>query len=338
MQYRKTIPKMAASRFFTIFATLAACTGYAQAQNTSPDFVQLRDGVIINKSKNEVYITTPQHRVQALGIAAGQALWTSSMDATPLAIANTKLICLAKGTTLNSLGGNEIGIVELDIARRGSRVGGYTELLPRNVNLNNTKNTNIVFTISPRWAQNNTYLSWRYTAFPMRGIYDAETRQQEVSPLIDSGAFRVEKVGGKLKGMLNSALPPNLNQQSPIIINNISAKDKFGQFVSADRLHTMTSTKFAGDSVFEHFRWEVFEGASGRKLGELTDYRSYAPFYVTGNTIVYEKGPYMLADKGNILSVPLQLVAVDITNGQTLWKKDIYDNVYRGSLPPAKTN
>ncbi len=339
MQYRKTTAKIALFRFWAVMATMAGLGGYAQAQGTNPDFTQLREGVIVNKNRSEVYITTPQNRVQALAIGTGQTLWTSGMEATPLAVVNTKLIALAKAVSPNSLRSNEIGIVELDITRNGSRLGAYNQLLPSNVNLKDSTNTNFVFTISPRWVQNNTYLAWRYTAFPTRGIYDAETDRENIRNNTDSGAFRVEKIGGRLNAMANSALPPDLNRQNPIVVNKVSGRDKFGQFLSADRQHNLVSTKFADESVFEHFRWEVFEVATGRKLGELTDYRSYAPFYITGNTIIYEKGPYVLADKsGNIQNVPLQLVAVNIANGQTLWKKDIFDNVYRGQLPPAKAN
>jgi hypothetical protein len=294
-------------------------------------FLQLRHGVLINKERNEVYITTPQQRVQALNLVPGQALWTSSMEAMPLALANNKLVCMATAATQ----GNTLSIVELDLSQRGARSGGYLTALPSNVNIGNLPNTGNLFDIVPRFAQDNIYLIWHYRSIPTKGIYEEDTARAGNLPMQDSGVFRVDKVGGRLRTM---AAVPALPQGNSIMGNRINAKDRFGQYRSADGLHTLVSTKTANDLTFENYRWEVSETATGRKLGEFTDYRAYAPFYVSGNTIIYEKGPYAVAENNGVREVPLQLVAVDLTNGRTLWTKDIFDNVYRGSLPPAKTN
>ncbi len=330
MKLKNAFPGFKAFRLLTLMLVVSGYGERLEAQNNQQGFVQLREGVIINKNRNELYIATPQWRVQAISIAAGQPSWTSNTEAMPLAVFNTKLLCLDKNTTR----GNKIGIVELSLSSRGSKLLDYTTALPDSVNTGNANNANSVFTISPRFVQNNTYLSWQYTYYPVRGIYDEQSQQQENNrPTVDSGAFRLEKTAGKLRVMKNIELPPGLNQQSPVMVNNIN--NEKGQFFSADRLHTMTGTSIASDDVFERYRWEVFEAATGRKLSELTDYRSYAPFYVSGNTIIYEKGPYARLINGNMTEEPLVIVAVDLQNGNMLWKKEILDNVNRGPVPPG---
>jgi hypothetical protein len=310
----------------------AVITGLCSNSIAQNNFVQLRDGVIISKTRNEVYITTTEGKVQALDFN-GQTLWTSTAAATPVAIFNTKLLCLSK----TSSPVNGIDIIELDISRKGNRQDAYKTLLP--VNKNKQETANAVFTIVPKVFQNNIYLTWQYTSFPLRGIYEADSTPGNKLPVSDSGALRLDKAAGKLRTIKKSQLPAAFYQQkaiAPAALINI--KDKYGQFYSADRQHTLTSTRIAGDSVFEHYQWEIFEVATNKKIGQLRDYRSFAPFYVSGNIIVYEKGPYVVAVKNDVEQAPLQLTAVDITNGQTLWKKQIFDAFIMEKVPPQKPN
>jgi hypothetical protein len=330
MKYKNIIQQFALIKISATVVLTGVCINTI-AQNNQ-NFVQLRDGVIISKARNEVYITTPESKVQALDFN-GQTLWTGTAAATPVAIFNTKLICLSKASSPV----NGIDIIELDISRKGNRLNAYKALLP--VDKNKQDDASAVFKIVPKVFQNNLYVTWQHTSFPLRGIYEADSTSENKLPVSDSGAFRLDKAAGKLRTMKKNQVPVALYQQKAIAPDAfINTKNKYGQFFSADKQHTLTSTRIAGDSVFEHYQWEIFEAATNKKIGQLRDYRSFAPFYVSGNMIVYEKGPYAVAVKDDIQQAPLELVAVDITNGQTLWKKQIFDDLFMEQVPPEKPN
>lgn len=336
MQIKKILFRAASSNF-KLLLTLA--TGFLlNAVNTlnAQATFQLRDGVVLDKVRNEVYITSPSQKVQAISANTGAILWTGISEGRPLVVVNGKLLCQGKTTGAE----NQFTVLELDLNQKGAQVSKYLISMPANVKAGFMQNTDGSFIVSSKIVNNNIYLFWQYFYKPMRRIMDSTDQQQEARAIIDSGVFQFDKTSKKLKTIRKDLVSKEVQMQRSILLtsDNMKAADKNRKFISADGMHAMSSIKVASDSIFLNYRWEIFEISSGNKIGELMDYRSYAPFYINGNTIIYERGPYIINTKNELMDVPLQLVAIDIGNRNQVWKKEIYDFIYRGPYPSAPGN
>ena len=300
------------------------------AQNDTTPVFLLREGVVVNDPAKEVYITTPQNFVQAVSVVTGESLWTSVREAKPLAVVNGKLICQAFSTGRE----NNLIIIQLDLRRKGAGISENSTRLPDNVKASFRQQLNASFTLFPKLVNGTIYLLWEYTYQPLRGLQTKDSAGKDDTAFTRrSGAFRVDGNTGRITAISNKQIPAAASPRS-ILLDQKEVGAAKRRFVSADGKHFMTSTKIAGDSLFNNYRWEVYDRASGNKKGELMDYRSYAPFYVSNMIIVYGTGPYAIAEKNEMRQVPLQLTAVDLGRGNKIWSKEILDPVYRGPLPP----
>jgi hypothetical protein len=167
-------------------------------------------------------------------------------------------------------------------------------------------------------------------------MLDEDSVGQDIGALSQSGIIRVETTTGRLSTADKATLPQSQLNKS-IKLNNSQgiANNAEQQFLSTDEKHILTSRRVAGNEEFNNYIWEIFLRSSRTKLGDLRDYRSFAPFYVTGTTIIYEIGPYSRVVNGEVVEVPLQLIAVDLSNGRELWRRPIFDTINRLSPPPG---
>jgi hypothetical protein len=333
MLLKKEFFRRVAARYKLLPPVIAVFLLQAVNPAAAQTISQLRDGVVVNAGRNEVYITTPDNKVQALTISTGLPLWTSATKARPLAVVNGKLVSQENIMAAD----NKLSIIELDINRKGRPSPGYQVNLPASIKTNMLQTAENNFTLSTRVFNNNTYLYWQYSSRPLRGLLDSADMTGLNRGYIDTGIFRLNKSTGKFISLNNAQIPSGFRAEGSILYSpvNENLTDKGRRFVSADGKHNMVSVKIAGDSIFMNYRWEIYEQSSGNKIGELMDYRSYTPFVVAGNILLYEKGPYIINTKNGITEVPLQLVAVDIRSSNEVWKTSIYDFIYRGPDPSS---
>lgn len=314
------------SRLLLMPLLAATTAGNAAAQSAG---LPLREGVVIDQSRNTAYIIAPDKTLKAISLSNGTAQWTSPDSLKPLSIINGKLLAQAVSSR------NELVITQLDMTQRGRLINRNTISLPAKVKADFRPSVSSMFRTFTRVINGQTYILWEHQEAPLRGMPDNDTAIN-TGPVVQSGIIRVEGTTGRLTTAQKSALPPaQLNKR--IKLNRQEGIEGRGeqQFLSIDENHILASRRITGNEEFFNYAWEIFERASGNKVGELRDYRSFAPFYVTGTTLIYEIGPYARMVNGSLQQVPLHLAAINLTNGRELWRTPIFDEVNRMSPPPG---
>lgn len=292
--------------------------------------VPLREGVVIDKVRNTIYILSPDKKLQAVSLASGEVLWTSSDSLKPLALVNSRLLAQAISSR------NELVITQLDMTQRGKLLNRNSIALPNNIKADFRPSLSSAFKTYTRVINGETYILWEYNTVPLRGMPDEDSVRRDADPISQSGIIRIERTTGRLSTTQKSTLPaPQLNKRIKLNKGEGVTNNAEQQFLSNDENHILTSKRVAGNEEFNNYLWEIFVRSSGTKVGELGDYRSFAPFYITSTTLIYEVGPYTRVINGAAQDVPLQLVAVDLTNGRELWRRPIFDPVNRLAPPPG---
>jgi hypothetical protein len=312
------------SRIALIVLTLLAYAAAFAQQAGLP----LREGVVIDKARNTIYVLGPDKKLKAVSLASGEVQWTSSDSLKPLAMVNGRLLAQAVSAR------NELVVAQLDMNQRGRQINRNSIALPGNVKADFRPSVSAAFKTYARVINGETYILWEYHQAPLRGMPDEDSAKETTDPFSQSGLIKVESTNGRLS---TSALPKaQLNKRIKIgtttegVSNNTEQ-----QFLSTDENHVLTSRRIAGNEEFFNYVWEISERSSGTKLGEIRDYRSYAPFYVSGTTIIYEIGPYARMVNGALQEVPLHVIAVNLTNGREVWRTPVFDAVNRLSPPPG---
>ncbi len=300
-------------------------TGVAAiAQTTTNTAVLLREGVVINAERTQVYVVAPDTVVQAISVTTGQLDWKAGLKGMPLTIGNGDLIVHVAG-----MKPNEVTIANLDV-RRGEVKSRSTIALPGNAKVKITKLPERSFRLWAKSLNGELNFYWDYTERIVKGSYEPSSD----SVAVQSGAFKMEWTTRKLNSINKSLIPDNFNKESILAKRDQRVPNNNAQqFISRDDKIILASEKIADDTVFNSYRWQFFD-KTNKKLAEIRDYRSYAPFVVAGNILIYETGPYVRSIAGNIKEVPLQIVAIDLRTGRELWRKAILDTVYRGPSPP----
>jgi|GEM_PF-5257770 len=303
-----------------LMSSFSISTHFTSAQNS----LMFREGVVIDVKNQLVYFQDADQKVQARSIDNGKLLWVTNQSAKPLALAEGQLICQS-GSSFNT---NKLELINL---KEGEETFGFGYELPRNVKVNIGQTLNSNFNIKSHYQKGQLYFSWKYEHINRKGIYDPANTK----PTYQKGAFSLELGSDSPNEISIEDLPRILAGRSivPNKENSIPKQEGF-QFLSKDDNHVLVSLKVANDATFEAYNWSLYS-VNGKKIGEIRDYRSYAPFYVTpSNVLIYEVGPYLRNVKGKMIETPLQLVAIDLISGKKLWDTPIFDPVYRGPTPP----
>ena len=105
------------------------------------------------------------------------------------------------------------------------------------------------------------------------------------------------------------------------------------QFPSADGRHVLTSQRIADDSVWEKYRWTIYDRDTGERVGAFNSHLRLASFFVLGTQAIYETGPFVRRTESGLVDEPLKIRAVDLRTGQELWSREVRDTAYRGPYP-----
>src|SRR5579863_3460336 len=111
--------------------------------------------------------------------------------------------------------------------------------------------------------------------------------------MLQTGTLKLNEKTKKLDTVSEELLPANFRGQSTLVPQSDRLPNVKGQqFISNDGNHILISEKIYQDTVFENYKWDFYESSTHNKVGTLYDYRSYSPFYISGNILVYQVGPY----------------------------------------------
>ena len=102
---------------------------------------------------------------------------------------------------------------------------------------------------------------------------------------------------------------------------------------SADGRHLLISERVdSGD--FLEYEWSIFSLENGERLGQVRHQQSHAPFYVFGQTILYEARPYGHRVQGEWQNEPHKIHAVLLGSGSVVWERALRDTSFKGQSPP----
>lgn len=325
--------------------------------------IELRPGVLIDLPRKVAYVMQPKGGIEAVALASGGRVWSTTEAAKPLALVGDTLVAQAEPTGAT----NQLGIVALNVQKGARRApagtAGMTVPLPTGTRVTVDDTLEGSFAISARATTEDALLAWEYARSLQQGIRpgaieDAAggtppkpgepARSEAARKVAGAPAERTVSTGtvrvNASTGRAAAIAPGDPAAAAAAVARRARTPDARGQerlatvpgtqYLSADGRHILTSERVADDRVWDKYEWTIFERAGGRRLGTIRSYRSQAPFVVVDTEIVYETGPFVRRLDEGLVDTPLQVRAVDLRNGRELWTRAVRDTAYRGPFPP----
>lgn len=307
------------------------------------DFVQLRDGVVIDAERGLAYVMKPSGGLAAINLDNGRAEWGTDAAARPLAMSKGMLLAQAEGAP-----GSGLRIVSLDPSAKGAVVERAEVALPSGVRgtINDGWRTKIRVAAT---AQNGAaVITWKSTEAlskaaipgpnegraPGIGAPPAATAPKLMRA--HEGAARLDMAAGRsiaipTKGL--NTVPTGLRQLPTKTRNDVAGRE----FLSADGRHVLVSSRLDKSTPAATFRWTLFDKATGERLGSLDHFAAAAPFVVVGKQVVFEVQGGLAPtgfDDAPFAQKSLALHAVDLLSGTPVWKVALRDVSFQGPFPP----
>lgn len=313
----------------------------AAQENTSPAF-ELRPGVLVDPQRRVAYVMSPKGGIDAIGLPRGERIWSTRQGAKPLAMSGDLLVAQAEKPGQP----NELEVVTLDTRQGGTRVATAVVGLPNGTRVSIDDTVTSIFVLGAQSAQQSPLLWWEYSEFPPQGIVPGTTEEARATaqgepetatratPRVMNGAIRLDLSAKKMtllpQAEISAAQPrrvpdARVEERLPAVAGT--------QFVSADGRHVLASERVADDSVWDKYKWTIYDRA-GKRLGEVRSHLSRAPFFVLDSELVHETGPYVRRTERGMIDEPLKIRAVDLRSGKELWNRPVRDTAYRGPFPP----
>jgi hypothetical protein len=320
--------------------------------------LELVPGVVVDLTTNRVYVMRPGGGIAALTLAEGKTLWESSAAAKPLTVAEGLLVSQAEPKEEESA----LKIVTLDTEDKGRAVLEQTVPLPASVKPTLTRSASRSFNATADVVTGDAAVTWQYQerfvqgkrsehevlpgepepspeALPPGALRTEQGEEVEGGPKTETanGAFRLDLRSGKVTPQTpaqRSAPIAPAGQAIELPPNEQLSGVPQPQFLSADGRHVLSPELVPGAVAGERYRWTIYDRATGIRLGALAAHVRYAPFFVTGSLLLYQMGPYERKTPDGMVEEPLQLRAVDLTTGKTVWSEEIRDVVERAAPAP----
>ncbi len=296
---------------------------------------ELCPGVIVDLDHSLVYVMSAEGGVDAVDLERGTRVWHTTDAAKPLALQDGLLICQAEPSAVL----NRLRIVVLDTRHHARRVVTGVAELPAGVQASIDETLNTSFTAAARVSDGTALVGWSFTRREIRGMSPApeETSkgQAAAQPIVSTGAVRMDLSTGTVTlAKADDARPLLAARRPDVPIAQRLAHVPGPQFVAANERTVLTSERVGNDSVWEKYRWTIYDRLTGQRLGEFRAHLSLAPFFVLGSHIVYETGPAVRRTEKGVVDEPIEIRAVDLRSGQELWKWQFRDTTFRGPFPP----
>lgn len=323
-------PAFAIGRFVLRVVSFTCLSQFVQGQSVG---TVIKDGVILDKKKNEIYFLNENHQLEAIDAKTGSLVWQGDEGVKPVAFVDSKLL----GTWEDSSLGNKVVFTMLDSRKKNrglTRDSFYLPLQSAYVSADQPVKLNFS---KPEIVNGDVYITWNYiNPKPLQGIH---RKSDTASAFLNgssnlSGTIEIPRKSGRPQMMETVAAPAVSEERSVLLKPGEKITGVAGtQYFSSDTNNILISQQSAEDTSFNNYIWQIYD-RMGNKIGQISDYRSYAPFVVNGSILIYEVGPYIKGEGTAVVEVPLQLNAVDLRSGKLLWSKQVFDNTNRKSMPP----
>ncbi len=289
------------------------------------DGAWLQTGLLVDVVNGQAYVMQPGGGIAQIEVATGNRGWLTLEADRPVLLQDGRLMAQIDSTIPGTLELQTIDSVS------GAALMRSRASLPETVVPLIDEGLGSKFEM--RWAEGKSAaqqptLLWRHQKRLISGaaMVDAPEPQKQ------AGLLAID--GNSLKNLPSTSKAAFeklwLDSRSS---KSITTNDPAGrQFLSQDAGHLLTSTHTdeAGDRLY---RWQI-EEIGGEKLGQINATMSYSPFLVVGTVVVYVTQPFSQRQaSGELYHQGLTLVAVDVSSGKPLWKREIRDTRYRGPFP-----
>jgi hypothetical protein len=323
----------------------------ASSQVNSASF-ELRPGVLVDRNRDLIYVMSPDGGVVALNLKRGTEEWRTKEVGKPLTLAGKLLV----GQAESSGPPGQLKLVTIDPDKKGAPLMEKTVAIRPDVVAAIDESFRHSFIAKARSLGEKAQVTWEYFANPLKGVRPGTSRtylgesvagdEVRIAAASDpsapgqSATQRIRRSGAFQLDLRSGAVSNAAPQDSPVKaevardLPDVHAKGvPEPQFLSADGKHVLHSRRIADDSVWEKYLWVVFD-REAKPLGEFRAPIRVAPFFVSGSDVIYETGPYARTIGKELVHEPLQIQAVDLSTGKTIWKQAIRDTTPRGAPPP----
>ena len=331
---------------------------------------QLSPGIVVDSERREAYVMGPSGGIVAIDLSTGVPVWRTSSADKPLTLSGDLLVGQAEALGP----GNALRIVTLDTSRRGSQVTEVLVDLPPGVQPMIARSLNRSFTVEARPEPGEAAVSWEFVEQPLRGTAPGplEVLPGEAAPAASAGASpaigptetppsamvdaesgaeatvfrgeaRIDLSSGTVTATearpMTAAPPATVSAGDSAPASDVEPGGTISgvpqpQFISADGRHVLSSQRVADDPEWDKYLWTIFERESGSRIGELRTHLRYAPFFVIDTRLIYETPPYARRRGRRMAPEPLQIRAVDLITGASVWSQPVRDTVDRQPPPP----
>jgi hypothetical protein len=106
------------------------------------------------------------------------------------------------------------------------------------------------------------------------------------------------------------------------------------KYASADGRHFLTGRRTRGST--DQIQ-SIYTVESGERLTLPGGSVAFTRFLLSDHVLIHESRPHAWrTPDGTLASAPLQLRAIDISSGKTIWERDVRDTAYQGPYPPGQ--
>ncbi len=307
---------------------------------------QFISGVVVAHDRNEAYVMNPDGGVDAIDLSSGAVAWTTMEASKPLALNGNLLICQVESSGVKKK--NRLVLVALNIHGHGDPAVAGRMDLPPEVIVSIDEKLNSSFFASAQPSGNDAVIFWEYIYHPIKGVrpenrfplVDQEniemgTMPRTVNSSITTGALQMNLTSGIVSPLSTKT---ELTAPKPYQLKSINEKGRIvgvkgRQFVSMDDNIILNSERINNDTVWNKYKWTIFDRSSNQLLGEMRNHYSATPFFLAGSLLVYNTNLFIRRINNELVGESTKIRAVDLNTGQELWGKEIRDTKYYGPFP-----
>ena len=290
--------------------------------------VQLRTGVILDKTTQSLVAMLPAGGVAAIDLATGNTKWASAQADKPLAIKD--------GRILSQQAVNQKGLLTLvyqNIAN-GEVQKALDLNLPRDVMAHVINGTGQNFQIANKDNQSDQ-LQWSFRGSKIRGaapdsdsVLTRGTTNRQPEPRLKSGLINVNFSNLSATA---SDLAAQTTSIKKAIEKRVLPQIQGRQFLSQDGKHVLVSQRIADNKAIK-YQWQIHTLA-GESLGSLQTKESYAPFVVEGNLLLFIAPETGRFESNKLTNNSPLLIAHNLQTQSTVWQQAVRSTRYFGQRP-----
>ena len=326
-----------------------------------------RPGVVVDHSRQALYLMSPEGGIEAVSPSTGATLWSTGEAAVPLALQDGLIV--AQGQPADRTGSLEVVFLA---PGTGEPVQRLSLELPEDIAATVDEGLATAFSARAVSFEGQTVVRWDHTRRYAGGAAPPPDMELETKR---AGAYRLDRAAGRAEPVGLSLLkrpasmPATAREWAsrqgvstqPAAAGEIFAATRAegdrlllqrwtaagtalpeielfsGPYLhevrSADGRHLAVVDRAALGEWEEH-EWTVFSLETGERLGEIPNRLSHAWFTVQGGTLIHVAAPTARRVGGEMELEPLLLRAIDVATAALRWERPLRDTSYRGPFPP----